>query len=289
MCLPLFIIEEVLFRGFSELSEQGFCKVVRLHVCKSVVIDSVVFMAGTQKPEKVDSALAVRAFKPGKQVIAHVGAVAIFSVVTGTGIIDVYKRGDLEGYREDVILFFVEAIFVLDKDRAQVTRRNLETPFPQLFEQEGLRDMTMIVLIQNEAFQRWGEMALDFRRQFANFVAPIRGLPTFEEIADIVWFDLDALHRVGLVVFQDRSLWNGIRRTEDRLVDLQFPGFLALLVLAPLLGRFLALLLFVLLKLTGPNLRFRLLPFQSGNLIAELLYDFGLLLYESEDPLCKQE
>jgi len=81
MSLPLLIIEEMFVRRLADLSEQGFCKVVGFHVYKGILIDAVVVMAGTQEPEEVDSALAVRAFKPGKQVVAHVGAVAIFSVM----------------------------------------------------------------------------------------------------------------------------------------------------------------------------------------------------------------
>lgn len=279
VALPLFIIQEVLFRGFSDLSEQRFGKVVRIHVCKGVVIDLVVVMTGSQQLEEIDSTLAVRAFKPGEQVVAHVGAVAVFPVMTSAGIVHVDERGDLEAHGEDFILFLMEAILVLGKNRAELTRGNLDPPFLQLFEQEGLCDMTLIVLIQDEALQGWREMALDLRWQLAHDVASIRSLPTFEEVADIVRFDLDALNGKGLKVFEQGSFGDVLGRAANLFVDLQLFGLLALLVFAFLFRRFLAfLLLFVLLKLTGPDLRFRLLPFQPGNLITELLDDLRLCL-----------
>ncbi len=59
---------------------------MRFHVRQGVVIDSVVVMADAQQLEEVDSALAVRAFKPGKKVIAHVGAVAILGMFDHVGL-----------------------------------------------------------------------------------------------------------------------------------------------------------------------------------------------------------
>ena len=182
--LPLLIIEEVLFRGFPDLSEHGFGKLVRFHVGKGILVDPVIVLACTQDLEEVDSAFGVGTFKPGEKVIAHVCTVTIFPVMASTGIVHVDKGGDLESHGEDFILFLMETILVLNQDRTELAGRDIDAPFLQLFEQKGLCDVTLIALVQNETVPRWGKMTLDFRRQLAHNVTSVRSLPTFDDIAD---------------------------------------------------------------------------------------------------------
>ena len=61
-----------------------------------ILVENIIGFAGAKEFKKIYPALAVRACKPGKELVADVGAIAILAIMTRTGIVYVYMRGRLE-------------------------------------------------------------------------------------------------------------------------------------------------------------------------------------------------
>jgi len=62
----------------------------------------------------------------------------------------------------------VEISVVLNQDIVQLAGRNVDSDFPQLFQQQGLCNMAMVVLIQDEANKLYSEVfAAQLRRRVA--------------------------------------------------------------------------------------------------------------------------
>jgi hypothetical protein len=53
-------------------------------------------MTSTHEFEKIDATFALSAFKPGKPLIANMGAIAVFTIVPGAGFIDIDVVGNLK-------------------------------------------------------------------------------------------------------------------------------------------------------------------------------------------------
>jgi hypothetical protein len=57
--------------------KRRFGKLLHFHVCKGFTVEHIIMLARPEKFQEVDSALAACALKPGKQVIADVGTLAV--------------------------------------------------------------------------------------------------------------------------------------------------------------------------------------------------------------------
>ena len=70
--------------------------------------------------------------KPGKEVVANVGAVAIFALMPGAGVIHIDVAGHLQGHGKDVVFFRMKAIFILDEEVVDLPGGYLNAQFVQL-------------------------------------------------------------------------------------------------------------------------------------------------------------
>ena len=66
-----------------------FGKTLVMHIFQGILIDYIVHLPCPEEFKKVDPAFALCAFKPGEQLIAYMGTVAIFSIMPYPGIIHV--------------------------------------------------------------------------------------------------------------------------------------------------------------------------------------------------------
>ena len=81
------------------------------------------------------------------------GTVAVLTFVSSTCIISMHVARYFKPNRQDLVFFLVEDIVAFSDDIVDFTRRYIDTKFQQLLPDEGLGDMSVIVLIQNKADQ----------------------------------------------------------------------------------------------------------------------------------------
>jgi hypothetical protein len=86
-------------------------------------------MPGAEDLQEVNSALPVRAFKPGEEFIADVGTVAIFTIRARPGIIDVDVTGNLKPGGQQGVFFSMKKFFIFNQEVAEFSRGDLHPPF----------------------------------------------------------------------------------------------------------------------------------------------------------------
>ena len=75
-----------------------FGKAVVIHIFQGILIDHIVHLPCAKEFKKIDSAFAVRTLKPGKEFIANMGTVAIFSIMACPGIVHVNIIRDFQSH-----------------------------------------------------------------------------------------------------------------------------------------------------------------------------------------------
>ncbi len=79
----------------------------------------------------------------------------------------------------------MELVLVSDKNPVNLARRYVNTPLSQLFKNERLSDMTMVILVKNEAFESRIKMAINFEWYFTGNNLTIGRLPLLKIIAGV--------------------------------------------------------------------------------------------------------
>ena len=89
-------------------------------------------MARSQQLQKVDPALRLRAPKPGKKLIAHVGSVSILAAMARPRLIySEIARANISR-RQQRVLFLVERFMFACQQRIDLPGRNVNAPLAQL-------------------------------------------------------------------------------------------------------------------------------------------------------------
>jgi hypothetical protein len=89
-------------------------------------------MARSQQLQKVDPALRLRAPKPGKQLIANVGGVAILAAMARPRVIDSEIARAGISRRQQPVLLLMERFMLARKPRIDLPGRNVNAPLAQL-------------------------------------------------------------------------------------------------------------------------------------------------------------
>jgi len=173
------------------------------------------------------------------------------------------------------------------EQRVDLSHRDVDAPRAQLFVQQRLGDVAVVVLVERVAAKLRPEVsAVEVRRQLTKQTLPVRRLPDLQAVTCVVWLDAQILHHEVAIALEARVLRNRrLRRDLDRLVDRELLGLAAL-------GRpgALALSAVILVGGVGPlgitiglglhsarfELRLCLLPLEHGDLVAHLLDDLRL-------------
>ena len=93
------------------------------------------------------------AFKPGEQLIADMGAVPVLTFVPCTCIIHMHVAGYFKSGTQNLVFLQVEGIVAFSDDVVDFPRRYIDAELQQLFPDQGLSNMGMVVLVQNKADQ----------------------------------------------------------------------------------------------------------------------------------------
>jgi hypothetical protein len=88
-----------------------------------------------QQTQKVLSAFTVRAFEPGKVVIANMGGVAIFALMPSARVVHRHHAGGFQSRPQNPLLLFEKRLMAFGEQDVDLTGRNIDTPFAQLLQQ----------------------------------------------------------------------------------------------------------------------------------------------------------
>ncbi len=114
-------------------------------------------------------------------------------------IITDYYHFRIEAMFKDTSYFFsIKDIFVFVNNLIDLTGRNIDTELQKLFKDQRLRDIGMIILVQNIPDQIDVIVSLDMFRELACNILPGAGLPSLHAKTNIVWFEgLEQCNRHG--------------------------------------------------------------------------------------------
>ena len=126
-------------------------------LCPQIVqgggIDHIVGVRPAQQLQEVDAALRIGAVEDGEVFIAKMGAIAIFSGMASSGVVDVQIGADAKAGVQQGILFLMERRLVFGNQPVELAAGEVDAPIAQLLPQQGLGDPLVMILIEDEAAQ----------------------------------------------------------------------------------------------------------------------------------------
>ena len=255
-----------------------------VQVGQGVRIEAVADAAGVEQLQKVDPTLAAGARKPGEPVVADLRHVAVVAPMARPGIVHRDVATDLQAGHQQLVLLLEKTPDAAAEQRVDLSHRDVDAPRAQLFVQQRLGDVAVVVLVERVAAKLRPEVsAVEVRRQLTKQALAVRRLPDLQAVTCVVWLDAQILHHEVAIALEARVLRNRhLRRDLERLVDRELPGLAAL-------GRPGALALSAVILVGGITigldlgfhaarleLRLRLLSLEHGDLVAHLLDDLRL-------------
>ena len=121
-----------------------------LQVAQGDVVQRIGRLAVMQVGQEANTALVVGTAEPGEGRAADDGDVAILALVTRAGIVDRDRRTDCQASLEQAGLLGREGVLTRRQQRVDLADGEVEAPFAQLLMQLRLRDVAVVVLVQNE-------------------------------------------------------------------------------------------------------------------------------------------
>ena len=160
MAAPLLLIGEVDLLGIAQSLHHRVGQLLLVHVRQRLLIDPIVAVARAQQLQEVDSALVRGALEPGKRLVADVGHVAIVSPMPRAGVVDGDIARAAQTRTQQLVFLVVERVLAAAEQRIDLSRGDIDAPLAQLLEQQRLRDLAMVVLVQNITRQQRSEMSI---------------------------------------------------------------------------------------------------------------------------------
>ena len=117
--------------------------------------------------------------------------------------------------------FSIKDIFVFVNNSIDLTGRNVDAELQKLFKDQRLRDIGMIILVQDIPDQIDVIVSLDMFRELACNILPGRGLPSLHAKTNIVWFDHKVLNNVIVIALKSAPFRNIFRSNGNGIVNLE--------------------------------------------------------------------
>ena len=177
----------------------------------------------------------------------------------------------------------MEVLLALGDDRAELPRRDVDSPLPQLLQKQGLGDVGVVVLVQDVRDDGRAVVTLaQLGGQRTDPELPRWRLPPLQTETGVVQLDPDVLDREILIPLEPAPFGELFGRNADGLVDRQLAG---LATLGSLLRPVTLLLLPPRALQPGWfDLRLGLLALQPGDLVPQLLNLLLLMVTDLQQP-----
>ena len=137
---------------------------------------------------------------------------------------------DRQGRRQEFGLLLVKGVLPLDEDAVEFAGGDVDAQLVQLFQEQRLGDVLMVVLVEDETDQVGSEVAAgqDIGREWGHQASAIGGQPAFAAVADDAGLEDQILNDEVLVSFEDGLIRAVGQRDEDIFSDGQLGGLGAL-------------------------------------------------------------
>jgi hypothetical protein len=146
-------------RPLGQALHQGRSELLALPVGPGDLVDRVGALAAVHGLQEVQPALAVAALEGREQVVAQGGAIAVVAEVPRPGVVRTDVRRFRQGGGQQLVLFPVKAVFVRGEEAVQLAGRDVDAVLPQLRQQQRLRDLRLVVLVEDVGDQVGPEVA----------------------------------------------------------------------------------------------------------------------------------
>ncbi len=152
--------------------------------------------------------LAVLA-KDGEELVADLGAGPIVPLVPRPGVVHLDVVRDRQGRRQEFGLLLVEGLVPLGEDAVELAGGDVDAQLVQLFQEQRLGDVLVVVLVEDEADQVGSVVAAgqDLGGEWGHQACAVGGQPAFATVADDAGLEDQILNDEVLVSLFPRSAW----------------------------------------------------------------------------------
>ncbi len=193
--------------ALAQLLHQGRGQPLPFPVGQGHGIDRIQTLAAMQYFQEVHPALAVGALEAGEQVVADHGAITVTPLVSGPGIIRADVGRGLKPRCSHLVLLLVERLVVLRQDATELALGNVDAEVMQLLQQQRLRHVRVVILVQNIAGQVWAIVTTRQhvgrqRRQHRTAVGQLIACP---QVARCFGLDRQLLDNIRFIILENGS------------------------------------------------------------------------------------
>ena len=135
--------------SLGQLTHQPRRQFLSFPVAQSDHVDGIVQLGALEDLQKVLPALAAGACEVGKQLVAQRRGITILALMACPSVVGADVRRNRQGCRQQLGLLLVKMLFVFGQDAVELARRNIDAVFPQLLQQQRLRDHRLVILVQD--------------------------------------------------------------------------------------------------------------------------------------------
>lgn len=115
--------------------------------------------------------------------------------MTSPGVIHRDEVADRQSSHQQLIFLSQESRLTRTQQRIDLATRNIDTPFAELFAQQRLSHLAVVMLVENVAAQyRTEVLTAQRRRQLPDHALTLGRAPVFQTITSVVCADVKLLH-----------------------------------------------------------------------------------------------
>ena len=197
-----------------ELLDHGDGEITLAHVSQGLGIDDVILVAGPQQFQEILSALRERGLEEGETVVPNLGGDAVAIAMPSTRVVNRDPGRCLQTGAQYGMSFVAKGLGIIAQKTQHLTFRDRKPEAVQDLHDTVGRDLTLVMLQQNEAHQLGTEMPAQPDRQRRHEKLALRGQPPFPPIADHPSFEPKILDHEVIIPFEPRAC----RRVERELL-----------------------------------------------------------------------
>jgi hypothetical protein len=176
---PGALVLEVPLGVRGQLGDHRASQGVLAHVGQGLGADQVIAVASPQHLQEVQPAFRSGGGKPGEVVVTELGADAVLVLVAGAGIVDADPRCARQPGPQHIARLFKKGVLACIQQPHDLPLGDRDADGPKLGHQAGHRDLSLVVLEQNEPAQLRPEVTDNAPRHRRHHRPAVRSQPAF--------------------------------------------------------------------------------------------------------------
>ena len=189
------------------------------HVSERSFVDHIVVASGSQQLKKIQAALRAGRCEERKAVIADMSTKAVSGLMPGARIVNGQPGCRSKSCAQHFNIFFEESILLTAQKPHDLPLGNRDAQAGQLRGEPRDRDLTLVILAQDEALEVRPEMAADALGQRRHNGLAGGKQPALAPVADRPRLDDDILDDKVLVALEARAFRQAVWLQDTGLVN----------------------------------------------------------------------